>query len=52
MAGEKLDKMHCNPLQPHWQLCKGLTEYRFSSAMFYETGDDEFKILTHYIDKL
>jgi putative transposase len=22
MAGEKLDYMHHNPLQPHWQLCK------------------------------
>ena len=52
MAGEKLDYMHYNPLQPHWQLCQDPTEYRFSSAMFYETGDDEFKILTHYIDKL
>ena len=52
MAGEKLDYMHYNPLQPHWQLCKDPIEYRFSSARFYETGDDEFKILTHYMDKL
>jgi len=52
MAGEKLDYIHYNPLQPHWQLCQDPTEYRFSSVMFYETGDDEFKILTHYIDKL
>lgn len=34
----------------HWQLCKDPTEYRFSSAMFYETGEDEYKILTHYMD--
>jgi hypothetical protein len=27
-------------------------EYRFSSANFYETGEDEFKILAHLIDKL
>jgi hypothetical protein len=52
MAGEKLDYMHYNPLQTHWQLCKDPIEYRFSSARFYETGDDEFKILTHYMDKL
>jgi putative transposase len=52
MAGEKLDYMHHNPLQPHWQLCKEPAEYRFSSAKFYETGEDEFKILTHLMDKL
>ena len=52
MAGEKLDYMHYNPLQPNWQLCKEPAEYRFSSAKFYETGEDEFKILTHFMDKL
>ena len=52
MAGEKLDYMHNNPLQPHWQLCKEPVDYRFSSAKFYETGEDEFKILTHLMDKL
>jgi putative transposase len=53
MAGEKLDYMHYNPLQPHWQLCKDPAEYRFSSTKFYEKGEeDEFKILTHYMDKL
>ncbi|MEO6221392.1 MAG: hypothetical protein ABIO81_13250 [Ginsengibacter sp.] len=52
MAVEKLDYMHYNPLQPHWHLWKDPIEYRFSSARFYETGEDEFKILTHYTDKL
>ena len=52
MAGEKLDYMHYNPLQLHWQLCQDPIMYRFSSATFYETGEDEFKILTHYMDKL
>ena len=52
MGGEKLDYMHYNPLQPHWQLCKEPSEYRFSSAKFYEAGQDEFKILTHLADKL
>ena len=52
MAGEKLDYMHYNPMQPHWQLCEEPAGYRFSSAKFYETGEDEFKILTHYMDKL
>ena len=52
MAAEKIDYMHYNPLQPHWQLCKDPVEYRFSSAKFYETAEDEFKILTHYMEKL
>jgi REP element-mobilizing transposase RayT len=52
MAAEKLDYMHNNPLQPHWQLCNDPIEYRFSSARFYETNEDEFKMLTHYTDKL
>lgn len=47
MTGEKLDYMHYNPLQPHWKLCKDPVEYRFSSARFYETGEDRFMILTH-----
>jgi hypothetical protein len=29
-----------------------VVELNFSSASFYETGEDEFKILTHYMDKL
>jgi hypothetical protein len=51
-AGKKLDYMHYNPLQPHWQLCNDPVRYRFSSAKFYEMEEDEFKILTHYMDKL
>ncbi len=52
MAGGKLDHMNHNPLQPHWQLCSDPVEYRFSSARFYETADDEFKMLIHYKEKL
>ncbi len=47
MALEKIGYMHCNPLQPHWQLCNDPIEYRFSSAKFYDTEEDEFKMLTH-----
>jgi putative transposase len=50
MASQKLDYMHCNPLQPHWLLCNKPEEYRFSSAAFYEKGKDEFGILTHFMD--
>ena len=52
MALQKLDYMHYNPLQEHWKLCNSPEEYRYSSASFYEKGEDEFKILTHYMDDL
>ena len=43
MAAEKIDHMHYNPIQPHWQLCKDPVAYRFSSARYYETEEDELK---------
>ena len=50
MASQKLNYMHFNPLQEHWQLCNLPEEYRFSSAAYYENNKDEFGILTHYMD--
>ena len=47
MAEEKLNYLHYNPLQSHWNLCKMPDEYRFSSAAFYETGRDEFNLVTN-----
>ncbi|HMK04475.1 MAG TPA: hypothetical protein VK489_09795 [Ferruginibacter sp.] len=51
IAAQKIDYMHFNPLQEHWELCKAPEEYRFSSASFYENNIDEFGILTHYLDE-
>lgn len=34
----KLDYIHLNPLQEQWNLVKLPQEYRYSSAVFYETG--------------
>lgn len=51
MASQKLNYMHFNPLQQHWQLAGLPEEYRYSSAAFYETGKDEFGLLTHYMDR-
>jgi REP element-mobilizing transposase RayT len=48
---QKLRYIHNNPLQEHWNLCNNPALYRFSSAAFYETGKDEFGILSHYIDR-
>ena len=50
MAEEKLDYIHDNPLQSHWNLCKMADEYRFSSAAFYQTGRDEFNLVTNIMN--
>jgi putative transposase len=48
---QKLDYTHLNPLQSHWNLASDPTEYKWSSAKFYETGIDDFGILTHYMSR-
>ncbi|MEJ7831115.1 MAG: transposase, partial [Segetibacter sp.] len=45
---QKLNYLHNNPLQPHWNLAASAWEYKYSSAKFYETGIDEFDFLQHY----
>ncbi len=45
---QKLEYLHSNPCQPHWQLALLPEDYRYSSARFYEFGKDEFGFLTHY----
>ncbi len=47
---QKLNYIHNNSLQPKWQLSKTAEEYFYSSANFYETGVDDFGILTHFND--
>jgi putative transposase len=48
---QKLGYIHLNPLQEKWALAVRPGDYRWSSARFYETGEDEFKIITHYGDR-
>jgi REP element-mobilizing transposase RayT len=36
--GQKLDYVHCNPLQPHWRLAEQPEQYPWSSARFYLIG--------------
>ena len=47
---QKLQYIHSNPCQPRWTLVEHPVDYRFSSAKFYETGEDEFGLLTHFED--
>jgi putative transposase len=45
---QKLEYIHNNPLQEKWHLAEFPEDYKYSSAKFYETGYDEFGILTSY----
>lgn len=45
---QKLNYIHWNPVRAG--LCRWPEEYKYSSAMFYETGIDNWGFLTHYRD--
>ena len=45
---QKLDYIHNNPVKEKWALADIPENYRWSSAKFYETGIDEFGILSDY----
>ena len=45
---QKLNYIHNNPLHDKWKLAPYAEDYKYSSAKFYETGYDEFGLLTHY----
>ena len=45
---QKLNYIHANPVHPKWKLADLPENYQYSSAQFYETGVDEFNILTHF----
>ena len=45
---QKLNYIHANPVHPKWKLADLPENYQYSSARFYETGVDEFSILTQF----
>ena len=45
---QKLDYIHWNPVKAGY--CKLPEEYKYSSALFYETGIDNWGFLTHHRD--
>jgi len=47
---QKLNYVHNNPLQAHWNLVSRQEDYYYSSARFYFAGIDDFGFLTHYKD--
>ena len=48
MAGDKLDYMHYNPLQPHWQLCDDPIKYKFHELSFMKQLKMSFTSLLIY----
>ena len=47
---QKLNYIHFNPCQQHWNLATSPEEYKWSSARFYETGIKNFSWLSHFND--
>ncbi|GAA5037096.1 transposase [Marivirga lumbricoides] len=45
---QKIEYIHLNPLQDKWNLASFPEDYKWSSAKFYETGIDDFNMLTDY----
>lgn len=45
VALQKLNYIHQNPLAKHWKLVQKPSDYKYSSAKFYETGNSEFPFL-------
>ncbi|WP_211329947.1 transposase [Deminuibacter soli] len=47
---QKLNYIHENPLQEHWQLANEPALYPYSSAMYYEQGVKNYEFLHDYRD--
>jgi len=47
---QKLNYIHLNPLQEHWNLVTDPNDYLYSSCSFYEKEDKRYSWLTHYMD--
>jgi putative transposase len=48
MAEQKLEYIHLNPLQSHWNLCETQIEYYYSSGSFYESNASDFNFISDY----
>lgn len=48
MLEQKMNYLHLNPLQEHWNLVEDPNDYLFSSYSFYEKADSKYYWLTDY----
>ncbi len=51
IAFQKLDYIHYNPVAEHWQMVKYPSEYKYSSAAFYELQTNLFPFLRDLRDE-
>jgi hypothetical protein len=48
---QKLNYMHANPVSGKWNLVKEYTDYKWSSARYYDMGiQNEFDFLVHFME--
>lgn len=47
MAFQKLEYIHLNPVRDKWDLAKNPEDYFYSSAAYYQNGDNNFPFLVH-----
>ena len=52
MAQQKIEYIHNNPLQAHWNLANDPEKYYYSSAYDYANNFTRFKFLFHYFDRV
>jgi REP element-mobilizing transposase RayT len=45
VALQKLNYIHKNPLSKHWRLAKTPSDYKYSSAKYYERNEKDFDFL-------
>ena len=50
VARQKLEYIHANPVTGKWMLAKDDISYKYSSAGYYESGDDEFGFLSNLFE--
>jgi len=50
MVSQKLNYIHNNPYHEKWKLAVTPEDYKFSSAKFYMTRQDDWGFLTNYAD--
>lgn len=52
MLQQKLEYIHLNPLQAHWNLSTLPEQYEYSSAFDYLNNFKRFNFLNHYFDRV
>ena len=50
-VSQKLDYIHNNPLQEQWNLAQKPEDYYWSSANWYQTGQNQFGFLTRFEER-